>query len=90
MPYLYGDRITEVESAELLTRLFARGTPEATMAANALRPGARPRASQGTSVQGRAAILVELYDWDDLDRTAPGLAAVRNRLSGPQRGLRII
>jgi len=90
MPYLYGDRISDDESADLLRRLRARGTPEATMAAEALRPGARPSASHGTSEQAQAAILVELRDWDDLDKTAPGLAVVRDRLSGPQRGLRII
>jgi len=90
MPYLYGDRITDVESADLLTRLRARGTPEATMAAETIRPGARPDASHGTSEQVQAAILVELRDWDDLDKTAPSLAVVRDRLSVPKRGLRII
>jgi hypothetical protein len=87
MPSLYGDRITEMESADLLTRLQARGTPAATMAVETIRPGARRDATHGTSEQVRAAILVELLDWDDLPA---GLAAVRDRLSGPQRGLRII
>jgi len=90
MPYLYGDRITETESAELLTRLRARGTAEATMAADMVRPGARRDATHGTSAQTQAAILVELRDWDELDENAPGLAVLRDRLSGPQRGLRII
>jgi hypothetical protein len=90
MPYLYGDRITDVESADLLARLRARGTPEATMAAETIRPGTRSGRSHGTSEQAQAAILVELRDWHDLDQTAPGLAVVRDRLSGPQRGLRII
>lgn len=87
MPYLYGDRITEVESADLLARLRARGSAEATMAAAAIRPGIRRDATHGTSEQVQAAILVELRDWDNL---TPGLAVVRDRLSGPQRGLRII
>jgi hypothetical protein len=87
MPYLYGDRITEGESADLLTRLRARGTPEAMMAAESIRPGPRRDATHGSSEQVQAAILAELLDWDDLPA---GLAAVRDRLSGPQRGLRII
>jgi hypothetical protein len=87
MPYLYGDRITEVESADLLARLRARGSAEATMAAETIRPGVRRDATHGTSEQVQAAILVELLDWDNL---TPGLAVVRDRLSGPQRGLRII
>ena len=90
MPYLFGDRISDVESADLLARLRERGTPEAIMAAETIRPAARPRASHGTSEQVQSAILVELRAWDDLDKTAPGLAVVRDRLSGPQRGLRII
>jgi hypothetical protein len=57
------------------------------MAVETIRPGARRDATHGSSEQVRAAILVELLDWDDLPA---GLAAVRDRLSGPQRGLRII
>ena len=60
------------------------------MAAETIRHGAHRNASHGTSEQVQAAILVELRDWDDLDKTAPRLAVVRDRLSGPQRGLRII
>jgi hypothetical protein len=47
-------------------------------------------AAVATMITATKAILVELCDWDDLDRTAPGLAVVRARLSGPRRGLRII
>ena len=90
MPYLYGDRVSDVEHADLLARLRARGTREAMMAVETFQRVARQRASHGTSEQVQAAILVELRDWDDLDKTAPGLAAVRDRLSGQQRGLRII
>jgi hypothetical protein len=60
------------------------------MAVETFRPGARRDASHGTSAQVQEAILVELRDWDDLDKTAPGLAIVRDRLSGGQRGLRTI
>ena len=79
-----------MESADLLARLRERGTPEATMAAEAIRRGAHRNASHGTSEQVQAAILVELRGWVDLDKTAPGLAVVRDRLSGSQRGIRII
>ena len=90
MPYVFGDRISEVEREDLLTRLRARGSSEAAVAAETICRGVGRRPTQDTSAATQAAILVELHDWAELDKTAPGLAAVRDRLSGPQRGLRII
>ena len=43
-----------------------------------------------TSTQAREAILFELKAWAGLDDSAPNLAALRDRLSAPPRGLRII
>jgi hypothetical protein len=90
MPYVYGDRISEVELDALLTRLRARGSTERTVAAETISRGVGRDPSQGTSAQTQAAILIELREWDDLDETAHGLAKLGDRLSGPQRGLRII
>lgn len=90
MPRLYGDRITDAESAELIAKLRARGTPDALVAADTVGRGPRRDATQATSVQARDAILLELQDWKDLDASSPSLAGLRDRLSAPQQGRRII
>jgi hypothetical protein len=89
MAYLYGDRISDVESAELVGKLRLRGTSDAILAADTVSRGASRDATAESSSQARAAILLELRDWVDLDRTAPGLATLRDHLSAPE-GLRII
>ena len=50
----------------------------------------RRHATAATSSQAREAILFELNSWKGLDESAPNLAALRDRLSAPPRGLRII
>ena len=90
MPRLYGDRITDAESAELVAKLRARGTSDALVAANTVGRGPSRDATVRTSLQARDAILLELRDWVDLDEEAPNLAALRKRLSAPSQGLRII
>lgn len=90
MPRLYGDRISDAESAELVAKLRARGTTAATMAADTVGKGPRRDATVVTSMESREAILVELQNWTDLDQVAPSLAGLRDRLSGPQQGRRII
>ena len=90
MPRLYGDRISDAESAELIAKLRARGTSDALVAANTVGKGPSRDATVATSLQARDAILLELCDWEDLDETAPSLAALRDRLAAPQQGLRII
>lgn len=90
MPRLYGDRITDAESIELVARLRARGTPGSLMAAATIGKGAGRDTTMASSEQARDAILLELREWDGLDEHAPSLAGLRNRLSGPQQGRRII
>jgi hypothetical protein len=90
MPRLYGDRITDVESTELIAKLRARGTSEATIAADTVGRGPSRDTTVATSLQARHAILLELRDWEDLDEKSPGLAGLRDRLSAPQQGSRII
>lgn len=90
MPRLYGDRITDAESAELIAKLRARGTPDAMVAADTVGKGPRRDATQATSEQARDAILLELCDWEDLDASSPSLAGLRDRLSAPTQGRRII
>ena len=90
MPRLYGDRISDAESAELIAKLRARGTSEAIIAADTVGKGPRRDATVATSQQARDTILLELRDWDDLDKTAPRLAGLRDRLSAPLQGHRII
>jgi hypothetical protein len=90
VPRLYGDRITDAESAELISKLRSRGTADAIVAANTVGKGPSRDATVETSLQARDAILLELRDWPDLDEEAPNLAALRDRLSAPSQGLRII
>lgn len=90
MPRLYGDRITDAESAELVSKLRARGTSDALVAADTVGKGPRRDATVATSVQARDAILYELCAWQGLDETSPSLAGLRDRLSAPQQGRRII
>jgi len=90
MPRLYGDRISDAESAELLAKLTARGTPDALVAVSTVGRGPGRDATVATSERARDAILLELQDWEGLDQTAPGLAGLRDRLSAPRQGLRII
>lgn len=90
MPRLYGDRITESESAELVAKLKARGGADAIVAADTVGKGPSRDATVATSLQARDAILRELREWDDLDAQAPNLAALRDRLATPRQGLRII
>jgi len=90
MPRLYGDRISDAESAELIAKLRARGTTDALVAANTVGKGPSRDATVATSLQARDAILLELRDWEDLDETAPSLAGLRDRLAAPQQGLKII
>jgi hypothetical protein len=89
VPYLYGDRITDAVGQELLVRLRARGTPEATMAALMITRGHPHNATSATGLETRQAILLELVEWDDLDGTAPGLVRLRDRLAGQEQGRRI-
>ena len=90
MPRLYGDRISDAESAELIAKLKARGTSDALVAANTVGKGPSRDATVATSLQARDAILLELRDWEDLDEKAPSLAGLRDRLAAPQQGLKII
>jgi hypothetical protein len=90
MPRLYGDRISDAESAELIAKLRARGTSEAIVAADTVGKGPRRDATVATSLQARDTILLELCDWDGLDEEAPRLAGLRDRLAAPQHGLRIL
>lgn len=83
MPYLYGDRISDAESGMLIERLNARGTEEARRAAEVcghVRSATRTAAS---AQEARGVILAELVRWKDLDKTAPDLARVRDRLKAP-------
>ncbi|WP_411277926.1 hypothetical protein, partial [Gaiella sp.] len=82
MPRLYGDRITDAESAALIAKLRSRGTPDATIAANTGGKGPGRDTSVATSLKAREAILLELCSWPDLEASAPGLAGIRDRLSG--------
>lgn len=90
VPYLYGDRITDANGAELLQRLQARGTSESILAAKTIGKGAGRDATAASGLTAREAILLELVEWDDLAGSAPGLVRLRDRLSGPQQGQRII
>ncbi len=90
MPRLYGDRITDAESAELIARLRARGTAEATTAADTVGKGPSRDATVATSLVAREAIALELREWDGLDAVAPSLARLRDRLATPQQDRRII
>lgn len=90
MPYLFGDRISDAERAELLARLNARGTPEAVDAADTIRLGAGRESTAASGLRAREAIVKELLEWDDLGQSAPGLVAVRDRLSANKQGRRII
>ena len=90
MPRLYGDRITDAESAALIAKLRARGTSEATVAADTVGKGPSRDATVATSLVAREAILRELREWDGLDQVAPSLAGIRDRLSTPQQDRRII
>lgn len=90
MPRLYGDRISDAESAELIAKLRARGTSDATIAADTVGRGPGRDTTVATSLKARDAILLELRDWDELDTKAPSLAGLRDRLSGAQQGHRII
>jgi hypothetical protein len=90
MPRLYGDRITDAESAELIAKLRARGTSDSKIAADTVGKGPGRDTTVATSLRAREAILHELRDWPDLDASAPGLAGIRDRLSGQQQGQRII
>ena len=90
MPRLYGDRITDAESTELIAKLRPRGTADALLAANTVSRGPGRDTTVTTSLQARNAILLELRDWVDLDATAPSLAVLRDRLAAPQQGHRII
>lgn len=90
MPRLYGDRITDAESAELIAKLRSRGGSDALVAANTVGKGGSRDATVATSLQARDAILRELRDWADLDSVAPNLAAIRDRLAAPSQGVRII
>jgi hypothetical protein len=90
VPRLYGDRISDAESAELIAKLRARGTSAAIIAADTVGKGPRRDATVATSLEARDMILLELCDWDDLDETAPRLAGLRDRLAAPQQGHRIL
>ena len=89
MAYLYGDRISDTDSAKLVGKLRDRGTTGAILAAQTVTRGASRDATAESSQQARDAILLELQDWADLDKDAPGLATLRDRLAAPE-GLRII
>jgi hypothetical protein len=90
MPRLYGDRITDAESVELIARLRARGTKEAIAAANTVGKGPSRDATVATSLVARDAIALELREWDCLEETSPTLARLRDRLSTPRHDSRII
>jgi hypothetical protein len=90
VPLIYGDRVSDAESAQLIDKLRSRGTSAALVAANTVSRGPSRDATAATSTQAREAILFELKAWADLDDSAPNLAALRDRLSAPPRGLRII
>ena len=90
VPRLYGVRISDAESAELIAKLRVRGTTGAIIAADTVGTGPSRDTTAATSLQARDAILLELRGWDDLDRNAPDLAGLRDRLSAPQQGRRII
>ena len=90
VPLLYGNRISDAESAELISKLRARGTSGATAAADTVGTGPRRDTTAESSLQARNAILFELQEWNDLATKAPGLVGLRDRLSGPQQGRRII
>ncbi len=90
MPRLYGDRISDAESSELIARLRARGTSDAIVAADTVGSGPSRNTTSATSVQARDAILFELRAWKRLDEEAPNLAGLRDRLTRPQQGRRII
>ena len=83
VPYLYGDRITDAEAEALLVRLRARGTAEAEMAARTIHSGHPRDATAASGSETRDAILLELVEWDDLARSAPGLLRLRDRLAVP-------
>lgn len=81
MAHLYGDPVPDACVANLVERLQARGSADA---AAAVQVCTRGMGRQGTAEDSRAArdaILLELTDWIDLDREAPALAAVRDRLA---------
>lgn len=84
MPNLYGDRISEAESAALIARLRTRGTPDAIAAVAAIGTGPTRNATAANSLRTRDAILVELREWHGLGEDAPGLARLKRRLSSPQ------
>ncbi len=90
MPRLYGDRISDAESAELIAKLRSRGTTDGKLAADTVGKGPGRDTTVATSLKAREAILRELRDWPNLDTSAPSLAAIRDRLSGPHQGQRII
>jgi len=90
VPLIYGDRVSDAESAQLIDKLRSRGTSAALVAANTVSRGPSRDATAATSTQAREAILFELNAWTGLDESAPNLAALRDRLSAPPRGLRII
>jgi hypothetical protein len=90
MPRLYGERVTDAENAELIARLRARGTSNAIVAADTVGSGPSRNTTSATSVQARDAILLELCEWKHLDEEAPNLAGLRDRLTRPQQGRRII
>ena len=90
VPLIYGDRVSDAESALLIDKLRSRGTSAALAAANTVGRGPSRDATAATSTQAREAILFELNAWTGLDESAPNLAALRDRLSAPPRGLRII
>ncbi len=83
---LYGDPITDDDAAELLARLQARGTAEATRAVETIEKGQGRYATPATTLAVRETILRELIEWDDLESSAPSLARLRDRLAGPQQG----
>lgn len=89
MPYLYGDRISDLESDMLIERLKARGTDEARRAADVCSHVRSATRTAATALEARTMILAELDCWDDLDRVAPDLARVRDRLKA-QPGQSII
>ena len=90
MPRLYGDSVSDAESALLIEKLRLRGSSGALIAANTVGKGPGRDATAETSNQAREAILLELREWADLDSTAPDLAVLRDHLSAPQQGKRII
>ena len=90
MPRLYGDRVSDAESALLIEKLRLRGSSGSLIAANTVGKGPSRDATAETSNQAREAILLELQEWVDLDKTAPDLAVLRDHLSAPQQGKRII